>query len=408
MDDQPESPDRESLNSDSATGKKQPKTGFVVRQPKQMTVQTENLGLLQIDNITVGLLFDLEKDVLAIPEASHQTLVKRLLKRTAHLAPTEGKEATELLSDEQIQEVTTEDLEMFAKVFLRNADWYSKAPTDDTSDASSIQTLSLRIRTEIKCHSDEIKRQSHLLRSGFSDHTLRLIEESNKLSANLNGFGISSAIKAAKEHGAYQDIVKYAAGTDSLLKSLNQNSTIAAAIQAAKSTPRESITSLLDELSKEKFSIDTKPILAVPNHTKEISKKVDQVASKLDDRLEEVAIVANEIAALHGATNAALLSALSDIQIQRNKDEKSAKWTLRLGVFSLLVSAGISIASYIQDQANNRSNDAMQAQVQKTMVKQESLLRDISNAEERRAKTAGEAASQNLGVSEFLCKRGLG
>ena len=110
--------------------------------------------------------------------------------------------------------------------------------------------------------------------------------------------------------------------------------------------------------------------------------------SSLDIKIDEVLEIARSVAELHGKTNEAVLSGLSNLANKWVKDEHTASRNIKWAVTGIFISAAIALFAVSQDFFTNKSNDRQQ---QETKV----LL------EEQVRLTKGAAIEQNRHVLEL-------
>jgi hypothetical protein len=352
-------------------------------------LEIDGLGTLQISDRTMAVLLCLERDLTPEDRATDDVIVRKFVACAASVKGPD--EVVTKLSDAQVDSISTDDLERFALLCLEREDW-SPSTEPESVDASATGRLAARLRQELKGEPIAWAGKDYLARAGFSDNTLRLLAESQKLSCQLKRFGavadldrisscnslrgIEAALKAAKNQSSlagllnnkYLDRLKVSPAWEAALKAANSNRSEIPAIEIPRSL-------LKDDLVK-----------PLPNVGKQIGDKVDQVGEILGDHMVKLSVATDTIAQLHDTTNKALISAIGDFKAQADKNERSARNALRVAAISLVVSAGIAVAAYHQDGKNNEANDRAQEAMLQLLSEQRSQLERISKANELQTK----------------------
>lgn len=354
-----------------------------------LELKIDGLGTLQVDDFTIAVTLDLELNLTPEDRATDDVIVRKFLARAASVKGAD--EGRTRLSGEQVDSISTDDLERFARLCLDREDWIE--PTEhESADASATSRLAARLRQELAPNPVIWDGKDYFARAGFSDNTLRLLAESQKLSSQLKGIGalanldianriascsslrgMEAALNAAKSQNSLAGLLdkKY-------LDSLKASPAITAALKLANSRNSDAGS----EIEIPKSLIDDRIIKPLPNVGKQIGDKVDQVGEVLGAHLVKLSMATETIAELHDTTNQALVSAIGDFKAQADKNERATKRALIIAAASMVISAGVAIAAFLQDRWNNQANDKAQEQMLETMANQQHRLEQIARANE--------------------------
>lgn len=349
-----------------------------------LELEIAGLGTLQIAEFSVAVILDLDLNLTPEDRATDDVIVREFLARAASMKG--AAEGHTRLSGDQVDNISSDNLERFARLCLDREDWLR--PTElEPVEASATSRLAERLRQELKCKPIAWAGKDYLARAGFSDNTLRLLAESQKLSSQLNGLGALTDFSMAKRLAdckvvdGLEAAMKHARSQVSLdgiidkklIDSLRVSPTIAEAARAA---------SRMDSIALPEVEIPRNLLKPLPSVGKEVGDKVDQVGKILGGHLVKLSVATETIAKLHDTTNQALISAIGDFKAQADKNERAARYALRVAAASMVVSAVIALFAYHQDGKNNEANDAIQARIYEAMTKQREAQERMTVAEE--------------------------
>ena len=349
--------------------------------------ESENLGKLLIGHFTIGAMEKISKLLEAEPSVSDDQIVRALFRAVAVVPDISHANGERLLTSEEFTAVTNDDIARFAMLFLEHQGWSTRAATDDPA-LPPVSILRRKLVDEINGFGKSVRDTFKFPKDLFSENTLKLISTSALAAEHLKELTGASkwAEKFARESSAFHQ-------ADELLKA---NS----AFQIAKKYEEENkrlSASLGDLKSFEPLNPYSKPITrfderqfdgtvqAIQNSEKNSpAARTAKTLVALDGKVDEVVDIARSVAELHGKTNEALFSGLSNLTTKWRADEHTAARNLKWAVVGIFVSAMLSFGAVVQDFFNNRDGDKQQQDVKTLIEDERNLMRQSIENEKTR------------------------
>lgn len=321
-------------------------------------------------------LLDREKN------ASDMDIARTLFGAVIYLPGMDESEGARLLNSAELAQVTDADILTFAQAFNKRQGW-----STDTGDVRSIKFLAEKLREELKKVTESINKSLNLGNSLFSESTRRLMAESALIAEQLKAY--SGASEIAKKYEIAKQYEMAASPEEKLLKSMPG---LGAAMKAVKDEERLKSSIYGMNIEKQLAGVD---LSAIPNISQvpprhDISETLHRsmenspmvrsarTLSSLDSKVDEVLEIAQDIAELHGKTNEAVFSGLSNLSDKWKQDEASATNSLKWVVRGILFSVLFSFVAVTQDYCTNRSNDREQQATKALLVEQVRLAKEAA------------------------------
>lgn len=350
---------------------------------KKEPMEVSSLGVVLVDRLTLGVMRKLGKLLDREKNASDLDIARTLLGAVIYLPGTDEGEGERLLNSDEIAQVPEADIHAFAQAFNERQGWSA-----DSGDVPSIKLLAEKLREELKSLADSINKSLNFGNSIFSESTQRLMAESALIGETLKAYSGASELARRYEMAA-SPVEKYLKAMPVLqaaMKTIAENEKL-----------KSSIGGL--DLAKQLAGIDRSVIpdisLAPPRydiselHQKAVENspmvRSARALSSLDTKVDEVLEIAQDIAELHGKTNEAVLSGLSNLSDKWKQDEASATKSLKWAVRAIFASVFLSLVAIGQDYYTNRSNDREQLETKTLLAEQVRLAKEAGISQNKTA-----------------------
>lgn len=349
---------------------------------KKEPMKIPSLGNVLVDRLTLGVMRKLAKLFDREKNASDMDIARTFFGAVIYLPGTDESEGARLLNSAELAQVTDADILTFAQAFNKRQGW-----STDTGDVRSIKLLAEKLREEFKKVTESINKSLNLGNSLFSESTRRLMGESALIAEQLKAY--SGASEIAKKYEIAKQYERAVSPEEKLLKSMPE---LGAALKAVEDEKRLKSSIYGMNIEKQLAGVD---LSAIPNISQvpprhDISKTLHRsienspmvrsarTLSSLDSKVDEVLEIAQDIAELHGKTNEAVFSGLSNLSDKWKQDEASATNSLKWVVRGILFSVLFSFVAVTQDYCTNRSNDREQQATKALLVEQVRLAKEAA------------------------------
>jgi len=367
---------------------------------KKEPMELSSLGNVLVDRLTLGVMRKLAKLLDREKNASDMDIARTFFGAVIYLPGMDENEGERLLNSAELAQVTDADILTFAQAFNDRQGWSTY-----TGDAPPIKLLAAKLREELKKVTESINKSLNLGNSLFSEGTRRLMVESALIAEQLKAYSGASEIAKQYERAVSPE--------EKLLKSIPG---LGAALKAFENEERlkSSINGIDIEKQLTGVGLSASPDIAQepPRHdilelhhrsveNSPMAKSV-RTLSSLDSKVDEVLEIAQGIAELHGKTNQAVLSGLSNLSDKWKQDEASTAknlWWVVVGIFASvflsLVGIGLSSIAIVQDYSANQTNDREQ-QATKTLLVEQVRLATVAATNQSKTSQALEDRVKEL------------
>lgn len=386
----------------NAASGQQPKNDLRSFIIKKEPMEVSSLGNVLVDRLTLGVMRKLAKLLEREKNASDIDIARTLLGAVIYLPGTDEGEGERLLNSDELAKVPEADLHAFAQAFNERQGW-----SVDSGDVPSIKLLAEKLRKELQKVTESVNKKLNLGTSLFSESTRRLMAESALIGETLKAY--SGASELAKRYemavSPEEKLLKSMPGLEAAMKAIADEEKIKASIVGM-------------DIGKQLAGIDRSAISdfspALPRydmaelHHKAAENspmaKSARTLTSLDTKVDEVLEIAQSIAELHGKTNEANLSGLSNLSDKWKQDEASAAESLRRAVWAIVASVALSLVAIGQDYFTNQSNDRQQLENKALLTEQVRLAKEAATnqnkttqaLEDRVKELEGKLAAQAL------------
>lgn len=278
---------------------------------KKEPMELSSLGNVLVDRLTLGVMRKLAKLLDREKNASDMDIARTFFGAVIYLPGMDENEGERLLNSAELAQVTDADILTFAQAFNDRQGW-----STDTGDAPPIKLLAAKLREELKKVTESINKSLNLGNSLFSEDTRRLMAESALIAEQLKAYSGASEIAKQYERAVSPEekLLKSIPGLGAALKAFENEERLKSSINGkdiekqltgvglsaspdiAQEPPRHDILELHHR------SVENSPMA-----------KSARTLSSLDSKVDEVLEIAQCIAELHGRTNQAVLSGLSNL-----------------------------------------------------------------------------------------------
>lgn len=362
-------------DENTASGQ-QPKKDLRSLIIKKEPMEVSSLGNVLVDRLTLGVMRKLAKLLDREKNASDMDIARTLFGAVIYLPGTAEGEEERLLNSAELAQVPDADIHAFAQAFNDRQGW-----STDSGEVTSIQLLAEKLREELKKLSGSINKSLNLGNSLFSESTRRLMVESALIGERLKAYSGASEIAKRYEIAAspVEKLFKSMPGLEAAMKTIADEEKLKPLRYGM-------------EIEKQLAGIDRSAIPdvspALPRY--DISKlhhkatenspmaRSARTLSSLDTKVDEVLEIAQDVAELHGKTNEAILSGLSNLSDKWKQDEASAAESLRRAVWAIVASVALSLVAIGQDYFTNQSNDRQQLETRTLLAEQVRLANEAA------------------------------
>lgn len=363
-------------------------------------LEIPSLGIVLVDRLTLGAMRKVTRLLEQDENSSDSEIVRAIFGAVIYLPSSENNEDERLLNCTELAQITDTELNVFALAFNERQGWVAEA-----GDISPIKLLVEKLRDELRKVNQSIRETLNLSNTIFSENTRKLMAESALIGERLKE--LAGASKFSEQYGVAT------ASAQNILESMHSSSLHGVARKIVegqdKSAASVAALTLSQKIAKDEIpSFSRSPYVQPPLHFDALSENIRKAAenspiaqsartlSSLDAKVDEVLEIARTVAELHGKTNEAILSGLSNIaelhgetnnnilsglldfkqkwQQDDNASSNSLKWAVR----GILFSVFFSFVAVTQDYFTNQGNDRQQLETKALLVEQVRLANEAS------------------------------
>lgn len=343
---------------------------------KKEPIEVSSLGNVLVDRLTLGVMRKLAKLLERKKDASDMDIARTLFGAVIYLPGTDESEGERLLNSAELARVTDTDILTFAQVFNDRQGW-----STDTGDEPPIKLLAEKLREELKKVSESINKSLNLGNSLFSESTRRLMAESALIGETLKAYSGASEIAKKYEMAAspVEKLLKSMPGLGAAMKVIEDQKKLSSLISGTgiekqlAGIDRSAIPNI--SMAPPRYDISESLHRSVENSPMVRSART---LSSLDTKVDEVLEIAQDIAELHGKTNEAILSGLSNLSDKWKQDEVSIARSFRWAVGGIFASVVLSFVAIGQDYFTNQGNDRQQLETRELLAEQVRLAKEAS------------------------------
>lgn len=354
---------------------------------EKVELNTASLGKVLVGHLSVSAMLKVSKLIEQEVSITDSQIARSLFKEVVQILTGKEGQITRPVNSDELENVTDADLEIFAETFNKQQGWISDQ--GDVSDTDSqVQLLCKKLHDELSHFSETVNKSFKLPKDLFSNDTQKLISASALIGERLKDFAGTSSLAKQLEFSN--------SSARKAMESINKASTIASASKLFEDQMR--LTSAAREIAAqaEAMKAINQSVYPSENHILSVPKLQDfsesmQRASEnspmarsaktltaLDSKVDEVLEIAQTVAELHGKTNEAILSGLSNLADKWNKDERNASTTLKWAVRGIFISALFALVAVTQDFVTNRGNEKQQQEAKAMLEEQLRLSKDMA------------------------------
>lgn len=339
---------------------------------KKEPIEVSSFGNVLVDRLTLGVMRKLTKLLDREKNASDMDIARTLFGAVIYLPGTAEGEEERLLNSAELAQVPDADIHTFAQAFNDRQGW-----STDSGEVPSIKLLAGKLREELKKLSDSINESLNLGNSLFSESTRRLMVESALIGERLKAYSGASEIAKRYEMAAspVEKLLKSMPGLEAAMKTIADEEKLKSSIYGMdiEKHDRFAIPDVVP--TPPRYDISELHLKAAENSPMARSART---LSSLDTKVDEVLEIAQDVAELHGKTNEAILSGLSNLSGKWKQDEVSIARSFRLAVGGIFASVALSLAAIGQDYFTNQSNDRQQLESRALLNEQVRLANEAA------------------------------
>ncbi|MFZ5724089.1 MAG: hypothetical protein ACOY33_10580 [Pseudomonadota bacterium] len=325
---------------------------------------TTTLGPIHVHRVNM-MAISVLSEALRSDEALPSDQFVRLLLGAICRLPADASGSSRYLSSSELDGISDSDRELILRTLWRAQGWGEPAP----EGLELVDQVIAHVRQEIV---------------SFTEHTAKLLEPLQGVLGKstsdmfLKSAGLAARLQELADLGRTSALVRRAQEIAERTSGLGVGLQPSAAISVAMEAPR----------------IDP---VRLPPPPKDYSGGIEAIEAALQEMLELDRAAAASLA----ATQTALTGAILKFEAKRIDDQVKESRKLRWAVGSLVLTAGIACASFIQDYRSNHSQDVDNAAVIKALEGQQKSLERIGRgigtlsteiASQRTAAPVGEVA----------------
>lgn len=363
-------------------------------------LEIPSLGIVLVDRLTLGAMRKVTRLLEQDTNSSDSEIVRAIFGAVIYLPASEKNEDERLVNSTELAQITDTDLNFFASAFNERQGWVAEA-----GDISPIKLLVEKLRDELRKLNESIRETLNLSNTIFSENTRKLMAESALIGERLKE--LAGASKFSEQYGLAASSAK------NILESMNSSSLHGVARKIVEEQDKFAVSisglTLDQKIAKDEIPAFSRASYAPPTlYSDALSENIRKAAenspiarsartlSSLDAKVDEVLEIARTVAELHGKTNEAILSGLSNIaelhgetnknilsgllgfkqkwQQDDNASSNSLKWAVR----GILFSVFFSFVAVTQDYFTNQGNDRQQLVTKALLVEQVRLANEAA------------------------------